>query len=51
MKEQDSTSIARIKPPREVSEPVYIRLEDLEAFQEIEQAQRRVQTKRPPRAL
>ncbi|MBW4597654.1 MAG: hypothetical protein KME46_33320 [Brasilonema angustatum HA4187-MV1] len=41
MKEQDSTSTARIKPPREVSQPVYIDFRDLEAFREIDQAKRR----------
>ncbi|MBP5976600.1 hypothetical protein HW132_28675 [Brasilonema sp. CT11] len=34
MKEQDNTSIARIKPPKQVSKPFYIKLEELEAFQE-----------------
>ncbi len=31
-------TIARVKPPKQVSEPIYIDLRDLEAFREIESA-------------
>lgn len=39
--EQENTSAARIMPSRKVSEPIYIRFEDLEAIREIELAKRR----------
>lgn len=38
MNELDSTSTTRIMPLRKVSRPVCIRLEELEAFREIESA-------------
>ncbi|WP_169222737.1 hypothetical protein [Brasilonema sp. UFV-L1] len=41
LNEQDNTSTARIKPPKQVSDSVYIRLEDLESIREIELAKRR----------
>ena len=39
--EQYSTSTDRIKPPKQVNNPVHINLDDLEALREREQAQRR----------
>lgn len=39
--EEFDTTTARIKLPRKVSEPVYIKFEDLEAFREMELARRR----------
>lgn len=34
-------TMARVNPPTQVSNPVYINLDNLEAFQETEQAKRR----------
>lgn len=39
--ELDNTTTARIKPPRHVWEPVYIKLEELESIREIKLAKRR----------
>lgn len=39
--EQDSTTTARIRPPKQVWEPVYINIADLESVREIELAKRR----------
>lgn len=39
--EQNDTTIARIKPPKQVSEPVYINFSDLESIREIELAKKR----------